>query len=34
MYRIELTTPKEKGETDDEGKYVEVGEAEFIGIKE
>lgn len=34
MYRISLTTPRELGETNDDGSYVEVGAAEFVGVKE
>ena len=34
LYRIRIQTPREAGETDDDGKLKEVGAAEFIGIKE
>ncbi len=34
LYRINLQTPKELGEKEDDGTYTEVGEAEFIGVKE
>ena len=34
LYRINIQTPEELGEVDDEGKPKEVGEAEFIGVKE
>jgi len=34
MYRISIKTPKEAGEVDKDGKPKEVGDAEFIGIKE
>ena len=34
MYRIRIQTPKEAGEVDGEGNPKDVGEAEFIGIKE
>ena len=34
LYRINLLTPEERGEKDDDGKSKEIGEAEFIGIKE
>ncbi len=34
MYRINITTPKENGEVDKDGVPKEVGEAEFIGVKE
>lgn len=34
LYRINLKTPAERGEKDDDGKDKEIYEAEFIGIKE
>ena len=34
LYRINLLTPEERGEKDDDGKSKEIEEAEFIGIKE
>lgn len=34
LYRINVLTPKERDEKDDKGAYKDVGEAEFIGIKE
>ena len=34
LYRINLLTPEERGETDKEGAPKEVGEAEFLGIKQ
>ena len=34
LYRINLLTPEERGEVDKEGSPKEVGEAEFLGIKE
>lgn len=34
LYRINLKTPAERGEKDDNGKDKEIYEAEFIGIKE
>lgn len=34
LYRINTKTPKELNEKDDDGKFKEIGEAEFIGIKE
>jgi len=34
MYRISIQTPREAGETDKDGNPKEIGEAEFIGVKE
>lgn len=34
IYRVEIETPAERGEKDDDGKDVAVGTAEFIGVKE
>ena len=34
MYRINIQTPEEAGVVDEDGKTVEVGDAEFIGVKE
>ena len=34
LYRINLKTPEERGERDDDGKAKVIEEAEFIGIKE
>lgn len=34
LYRINLLTPEERGEKDDDGKAKEIEAAEFIGIKE
>lgn len=34
LYRINLETPEERGETDEDGAPKDVGEAEFLGIKE
>ena len=34
MYRIRIQTPREAGETDDDGKLKDVEAAEFIGVKE
>lgn len=34
LYRVEIETPAERGEKDDDGKDVAVGTAEFIGVKE
>lgn len=34
MYRIRIQTPKEAGELDEDNNPKEVGEAEFVGVKE
>ena len=34
LYRINIQTPKELGETEEDGTDKEVGAAEFIGVRE
>ena len=34
LYRINTLTPRERDDKDDKGVYKEIGEAEFIGVKE